>query len=74
MPSAVVGISACFRIDGGERHLVAGPNGNFRVREIAAARNIDYVDAKWFKAARQFDGLFEVPAAFLPVRGGDAKE
>ena len=44
------------------------------MREIAAAGNIDYVYAKWFKAARQFDRLLQVPAAFLPIGGGDAKE
>src|ERR1700722_5099295 len=59
---------------GCEWNLITGANGNFRVGGVAAAGSIDYIDARRFEAASQFDGLFEVPTTFLPVRGGDAKE
>ncbi|MDV7402561.1 hypothetical protein RZS08_64665, partial [Arthrospira platensis SPKY1] len=57
---------------GGERHLVAGSEGNLLQRRHAAARHVDEIAAARLQRLAEGDALGDVPAAFDPVGGGDA--
>src|SRR5450759_4242087 len=57
-----------------ERHLVAGGDRNLRLRDVAAARAVDEIDAFRLQELRELDRLREVPSALHPVRRRDADE
>lgn len=65
------GIAADLR---GERDLVAGTDGDFGVERVAAGGGIDEIDAERLDVAGELDGVFDGPAAFDPIGGGDAEE
>ena len=55
-------------------NLIAGANGNFHAGNGATAGNINEIDTNALETPAQFDALFEIPAAFFPVGGGDANK
>ena len=58
----------------GERDLVAGADGDLGVEGVAAGGGVDEIDAEGLDVAGELDGVFNRPAAFDPIGGGDAEE
>ena len=58
----------------GKCRLIARSNGYFGGRHVAAGRAVDEIDSHRLQLTRQFYRLLEVPAAFGPIRTGQAYE
>src|SRR5690606_30822454 len=58
----------------GEGDLVARADGDLGIGNEAATRAVDDVDAVLAEEPSELDRLVNVPAAFHPVRRGDADE